>query len=191
MFVYTFAYIKEIIMGFETTAQLTEAQNNEIGFINGIAFAILNTVGFLLPAFVLEPMAERLGRVRTHMICIGTMAVGYALIIFLGGSATTLFILMAVVGVGWAAVVSLPFAIMSETVNQSKMGLYMGLFNLSVVLPQLVASGLGGFINNQSDKSMIFIISAISLAISAILWLLVKEQKKTTTNEKPTLVSGH
>lgn len=191
MFVYTFAYIKEIIMGFETTAQLTEAQNNEIGFINGIAFAILNTVGFLLPAFVLEPMAERLGRVRTHMICIGTMAVGYAFIIFLGGSATMLFILMAVVGVGWAAVVSLPFAIMSETVNQSKMGLYMGLFNLSVVLPQLVASGLGGFINNQSDKSMIFIISAISLAISAILWLLVKEQKKVINTEKPVMSGGH
>jgi maltose/moltooligosaccharide transporter len=54
MFIYTFAYIKEVIMGFETTAELTEAQNNDIGFSIGIAFAILNTVGFILPALVLE-----------------------------------------------------------------------------------------------------------------------------------------
>lgn len=191
MFVYTFAYIKEIIMGFETTAQLTDAQNNEIGFINGIAFAILNTVGFLLPAFVLEPMAERIGRVRTHMLSIGIMAIGYALIIFFGGSSAALFGLMAIVGIGWAAVVSLPFAIMSETVNQAKMGLYMGLFNLSVVLPQLIASGLGGFINNQPNKTVIFIISAISLAISAVLWLTVKEQKKIVASDQPALAGGH
>lgn len=191
MFVYTFAYIKEIIMGFETTAQLTDAQNNEIGFINGIAFAILNTVGFLLPAFVLEPMAERIGRVRTHMLSIGIMAIGYALIIFFGGSSATLFALMAIVGIGWAAVVSLPFAIMSETVNQAKMGLYMGLFNLSVVLPQLIASALGGFINTQPNKTVIFIISAISLAISAVLWLTVKEQKKIAAGDKPVIAGGH
>ena len=57
------------------------------------------------------------------------------------------------------------------------MGWYMGLFNLSVVLPQLVASGLGGFIDTAENKSMIFIISAITLGISAVLWLLVKENK--------------
>ena len=51
---------------------------------------------------------------------------------------------MGVAGVGWAATVSLPFAIMSQKVDQARMGLYMGLFNLSVVLPQLVASlGIG------------------------------------------------
>ena len=191
MFVYTFGYIKEVIMGFETTAQLTDAQNNEIGFINGIAFAVLNTVGFLLPALVLEPLTERIGRVRTHLLCIGVMAVGYALIILFGGSSVALFGLMAVVGIGWAAVVSLPFAIMSETVNQTRMGLYMGLFNLSVVIPQLGASWLGGFINNQADKTVIFIISAVALAISTVLWLLVKEQKKALKTGKPALAGGH
>ncbi|PWL32301.1 MFS transporter [uncultured Roseivirga sp.] len=177
MFIYTFSFIKENIMGFGTTEQLTEAQNDEIGFITGVSFAILNTVGFLLPALVLEPITKKIGRVKTHMLCIATMAIGYLLIILFGNSSATLFILMAVVGIGWAAVVSLPFAIMSETVDQSRMGWYMGLFNLSVVLPQLVASGLGGFIDTAENKSMIFIISAISLGISAVLWLLVKENK--------------
>lgn len=180
MFIYTFSFIKENIMGFGTTEQLSEAQNDEIGFITGISFAILNTVGFLLPALVLEPITEKIGRVKTHMLCIATMAIGYLLVILLGHSSTTLFVLMAIVGIGWAAVVSLPFAIMSETVDQSKMGLYMGLFNLSVVLPQLIASSLGGFIDRADDKSMIFIISAIALGISAALWLLVKENKTAT-----------
>lgn len=108
MFIYTFSFIKENIMGFGTTEQLTEAQNDEVGFITGVSFAILNTVGFLLPALVLEPITKKIGRVKTHMLCIATMAIGYLLIILFGNSSATLFILMAVVGIGWAAVVSLP-----------------------------------------------------------------------------------
>jgi len=189
MFIYTFSYIKENIMGFATTETISDIQNNEIGFITGISFAILNTVGFLLPAFALEPLSKKIGRVKTHMLCIATMSIGYVLIIFFGQSQSALFILMAVVGVGWAAVVSLPFAIMSEVVDQSKMGLYMGLFNLSVVIPQLIASSLGKWIDQAANKDMIFVISAITLGISAALWLLVKE--KQHTHEKLSPASGH
>ncbi len=189
MFVYTFAYIKEVIMGFGTAETLAEAQNNEIGFITGISFAVLNTVGFLLPALVLEPISKKIGRVKTHMLCIAIMSIGYVLIILLGQSSTMLFVLMAVVGIGWAAVVSLPFAIMSETVDQSRMGLYMGLFNLSVVIPQLVASSLGGFIDGQVNKNSIFVISAIALGISAVLWLFVKESGTKTS--KLSASGGH
>ena len=83
---------------------------------------------------------------------------------------------MAVLGIGWAATVSLPFAIMSQKVDQSKMGLYMGLFNLSVVLPQLVASlGVGEFMGRVENKSVLFIICAATLAFSAVSWMLVKE----------------
>jgi len=56
------------------------------------------------------------------------------------------------------------------------MGLYMGLFNLSVVLPQLVASlGVGEAISAAPDKSLIFWICAGSMAVSAFAWLLVRE----------------
>jgi len=66
---------------------------------------------------------------------------------------------------------------MSQKVDQSKMGLFMGLFNLAVVLPQLVASfGVGQAISTTPDKSLIFIVSTISLAISGILWFFVKEE---------------
>ena len=162
-------------MGFETTATLSATQNNEIGFSIGGAFAILNTVGVLLPATVLEPIAKRIGRVKTHALALLVSALGYVLIVLFGQSITSFFVLMAIVGVGWAAVVSLPFAIMSEVVDERRMGLMMGLFNLSVVLPQIVASKLGGYIEHSADKSSIFWISAITLGVSAGLWLLVKE----------------
>ncbi|MEO0726239.1 MAG: MFS transporter [Bacteroidota bacterium] len=190
MFVYSFFYIKEIIMGFDTATELSSEQNDEIGFITGVAFAVLNTIGFILPATLLQPLTQLIGRVRTHMLCIAVMAGGYVLLLFFGASMTGFFLCMAVVGIGWAAVVSLPFAIMSETVDQRRMGFYMGLFNLSVVLPQLVASTLGGFIGSQ-DKTMIYIISAVALAISAVLWLLVREQTVSSDAELSTGGGGH
>jgi len=188
MFVYSFFYIKETIFGHAADATLPDAVNNEIGFTLGIAFAVLNTVGFILPALVLEPITERIGRVRTHFLAIAVMSLGYVGLILFGNTITSFFVMMAVVGIGWAAVVSLPFAIMSEHVNQGKMGLFMGLFNLSVVLPQLLASGLGGWLGGFEDRSVIYIVSAVSLGISAALWLLVKDTKGTG---KVVASSGH
>lgn len=184
MFIYTFGYIKSNIMGYDTAAELDQETNDLIGQQIGIAFAVLNTVGFLLPALVLEPVARRIGRVKTHATAIAISALGYLLIVFFGSASIWAFgALMAVVGVGWAAVVSLPFAMMTETVDQRKMGLMMGLFNLSVVLPQVVASLLGGTIEHATDKSLIFMISAGTLAVSAVLWLLVKEQYSGVAEE--------
>ncbi|MDP4193375.1 MAG: MFS transporter, partial [Bacteroidota bacterium] len=93
---------------------------------------------------------------------------------------------------GWAAVVSLPFAIYSEKVDKKRMGFYMGIFNLSVVIPQLFASyGSGYIIQRVADKNIIFIISGVSLAISALLWLLVKETSKKGEKSKDLAPQGH
>lgn len=181
MFIYSFSYIKEVIMGFQTTDNLTEAQNNEIGFMTGVAFAIMSTVGFLFPAFVLEPLTKSIGRVRTHTLCVGAMALGYVLLVLFAKSQMVFFLMMMVIGIGWAAVVSLPFAIMSEVIDQRKMGLFMGFFNLAVTIPQVGASGLGAFISYYGDKNIIYIISALMLSISTALWFLVKEQKSEIT----------
>jgi MFS family permease len=116
------------------------------------------------------------------MACMAVMTLGYAGIFFIGGSPLMVYILMGVVGVGWAATVSLPFAIMSQKVDQKKMGLYMGLFNLSVVLPQLVASlGVGELVSAAANKNIIFAICAGSLLVSTLAWTLVKEHTPSTT----------
>jgi len=160
---------------------MNPATEIETGQIIALSFLVLNAVGFILPAFVLEPITEKIGRFKTHITCVAVMAVGYFAILAVGKTPMLMYVLMAVVGVGWAAIVSLPFAIMSEKVNESRMGFFMGIFNLSVVLPQLIVSlVLSYFILEAADNNIIFIISGVSLSISAILWLIVKESKVET-----------
>ena len=107
------------------------------------------------------------------------MSLGYLGIYFWGNSPFNLYVMMSILGIGWAATVSLPFAIMSQKVEQGKMGKYMGLFNLSVVLPQLVSSLIiGEFITQAENKGIIFLICSACLGISAVLWTSVKEPVK-------------
>ena len=174
MFVYIIAFIKfRMPFGEGAEADLLTGQ------VISISFAILNTVGFLLPAPVLEPLAMKFGRVKVHMAAVAIMAVGYLGVVLAGWSPMSLYILMAVLGIGWASIVSLPFAIMTEKVEKSRMGFFMGIFNLSVVIPQLIVSLLlGSIIKEAGDKSIIFIISTVTLAASAALWLIVKESPR-------------
>jgi Na+/melibiose symporter-like transporter len=177
MFVYMFAYVQYKVYNYAPGSDIPSNVQVEMGRIVSISFLILNAVGAILPAFVLEPITRKIGRVKTHAICISSMAVAYAGLLFFGFQPTTIYIFMGLLGIGWAATISLPFAIMSQKVDQSKMGLYMGLFNLAVVLPQLVASfGVGQAVSAAPDKSLIFIISTISLAISGALWFFVREE---------------
>jgi maltose/moltooligosaccharide transporter len=170
MFVFIIAFLQD---------KMPSLSDDDLGKVIAMSFLILSAVSALLPAFVLEPIAKKIGRVKTHTYCIASMAVGYGLVVMFGDVKEVLYLLMALLGIGWSAIISLPFAIMSEKVEQSRMGLYMGLFNLSVVLPQLLVSlAIGLFISKVADKSVVFQISAIALAISALAWTKVQEHSK-------------
>jgi maltose/moltooligosaccharide transporter len=150
----------------------------DLGRVGSTSFLVLNAVGAALPALVLMPIAHRIGRVRTHAGCLAFMTAGYVGLYFLASTPLQLYLLMAVVGIGWAAIVSLPFAIVSQKVSQARMGLFMGLFNLSVVLPQLLVSlGVALMVSLAPDKSVIFAISAVALALSTIAWSFVREDE--------------
>ena len=169
MNIYMFFYISTKISGLSAEAMAST---------NSWAFLVRDLVGAILPVLVLNVIAKKTGMTRTHTFSILLMALGYAIIALFGSNIIVFFAALLLVGIGWASLVSLPFAIMSEKVDQSKMGLYMGIFNLSVVLPQLVASfKMGEVINNAQDKSIIFVICAVCLAISGILWFSVKNDK--------------
>lgn len=184
MFVFYYPYLEHV---------MPDGGNRLWDGVTNLSFLVLNGVAALLPAFVLNPLAKKMPRVRLQSACLGIMALGYAAAFVLGTSPFTLYIIMAVLGIGWAAVVSLPFAIMSQRINQSRMGLFMGIFNLSVVLPQLLASlGVGLFLHRVEDKSLLFVIAAASLGLSALLWLRVKPlpeaqriEASSNTNDKP------
>ena len=176
MFVFMFAYAQGAF--YPGVAELDEAQKSGLGQVISISFLIMNVMGFILPVAVLQPLAKKIGLVRTHTISIFIMALGYAGIVFAGGTSVNLYVLMAVIGIGWAAVVSLPFAIMSDSVDKARMGLFMGIFNLSVVIPQIVVSLIiGNVIGAAANKNIVFIIAAVSLAVSAFLWALLREDR--------------
>lgn len=176
MFVFMFAYAQSAF--YPGVTELSDVQKSGLGQVISISFLIMNVMGFILPVAVLQPLAKKIGLVRTHTISIFIMALGYAGIVFAGGTSMNLYVLMAVVGIGWAAVVSLPFAIMSDSVDKTRMGLFMGIFNLSVVIPQIVVSLLiGNVIGAAANKNVVFIICAASLAVSAVLWAFLREDR--------------
>jgi MFS family permease len=166
-FVFLFAFLQQT---------LPDLSDLDLGRVGSMTFLVLNAVGALLPALVLMPLAHRIGRIRTHALCLVFMTIGYLGLYWYGTTPMRIYLLIAVVGIGWAAMVSLPFAIVSQKVSQARMGLFMGLFNLSVVLPQLVVSlGVALLISRAPDKTIIFAVSAASLALSAIAWSFVRE----------------
>jgi MFS family permease len=136
-----------------------------------MSFLMLNAVAAALPALVLLPLAKKYDVVKVHSSCLVVMAAGFAGVYLFAHSAIALYVFMAIMGIGWAAIVSLPFSIMSQRVDQARIGLYMGVFNLSIVLPQLVVSlGVGTFVSGVQDKGAIFLIGAVSLALASIAW---------------------
>ncbi|MFC5461445.1 MFS transporter [Massilia niabensis] len=187
MFVYIISFIQQHVV---TPGATTEQAAAQSGHVIAISFATMNVVGFLLPALVLAPVAARIGRVRTQATCIGIMALAYFAIALFARTPGMLYVLMALVGIGWAAVVSLPFAIMSEKVDKRRMGYFMGLFNLSVVLPQLATTVVGYVLKDALDKSVLFMICGGCLAVSSVLWLLVREDK-AVASPAPALAASH
>ncbi len=168
MFIYMFSWLE---------FSFPEIDNDGLGQVISIAFLLMSAVSAILPVLVLQPLTLKFGRVRTHMLCIVSMAVTYALIWQFASSQYVLFAFMLLLGIGWAATISLPFAIISQQVKPETMGLYMGIFNLSVVLPQLVASlAIGVIVSRVADKDILFLICAICLAISALAWTRIEEQ---------------
>ncbi len=177
MFIYSIGFFEQRFAYDPARFENMDAYNTYLGSIIGWSFFILNAVGAIFPIALLEPLSKKIGKVKTQVGAVASMAVGYFLIVVFVKDTLTMYAIFVLLSLGWAAVVSLPFAIMTEKVNKKKMGFFMGIFNLSVVIPQLIASFvLGIFIFHAEDKSLIYEISAISLAVSAILWLFVKEK---------------
>jgi MFS family permease len=166
MFVYMLAFVQQ---------RFPTLDANAGGHVLSTSFLILSAVGALSPSLVLEPLCRRFGQILVHAAALGLMAAGFLAIDVSGAGVGAIYGLMVVLGIGWGAIVSLPFAIMSERVDESRIGLYMGVFNLSVVLPQLVASlGIGTLVAQSHDKGVVFLVAAVSMGLSAFLWLSVR-----------------
>ena len=122
-------------------------------------------------------LATQVDRRRLHAICLAIGAVGFAGIILIE-SPGGLVLPMIGVGVAWAAIVSVPYAILSGSVPHNKMGIYMGIFNIFIVVPQLVAATLLGFLLRtffNNEPIWAFAIAATSFALAAVSVLFVSD----------------
>jgi len=141
MWIYTTPAVTQV--HFRSSDPTTEAYNNGANWV-GVLFAAYS--GFAAIAAVVIPfLVKRFGIRRSHLInlCLG----GIALFSFrLVRDPDWLLLSMVGIGFAWASIVSLPYALLSDSVPAQKMGLYMGVFNFFIVIPQLVAAGVLGFL---------------------------------------------
>ncbi|MBS1626832.1 MAG: MFS transporter [Bacteroidetes bacterium] len=191
MFVMIFFYVQEKIIpvvahkkiianSFSSffTGNITDAEKSA-GNILSLGLLIFNFVAAILPVLVLEPLTKRKGKIKTYIIALSWLVIGYGFLYLLGTAELNFYIGMFICGIGWSAVISIVFAIMSEKVDASKMGLYMGLFNFCIVFPSMMTVGVSKIINESKNQSTLFLITCIALLISVIFWLFVKEENNT------------
>ncbi len=122
---------------------------------------------------------KRINRKQVHLISLLLGGVGF-LIMYIIPSSEWLILSFTLIGIAWASILSMPYAMLSSSIDPTKMGLYMGLFNMFIVLPQIVAA-LGGvnlsyqLLGNQAINAMI--VAGISLIIAGLSNLLITDKK--------------
>ncbi len=125
------------------TTDTSSKEYNEIGNWVGVLFGFYNGFSALF-AFLLPVLAKKTSRPATHLICL--MAGGLSLIsFFLFTDKYLLIISMAGVGLAWSSILSMPYSMLTAALPSKKMGVYMGIFNFFIVIPQILAATLLGF----------------------------------------------
>ncbi len=173
MWVYTTPSIAEIVFH-STDAQ--SAAYQEGGNWVGIMFGVYGGVS-AIAAFILPILSRMTSRKFVHMICL--MIGGVSLVsIFLISSKQMLLLPMVGVGIAWASVLTMPYAILAGALPANRMGYYMGLFNFFVVIPQIVAGFVLGamlkhLFNYQSVK--VLMLGGFCMILAGILTMFVKD----------------
>jgi MFS family permease len=147
-----------------------------------LGFFILNLIGAIFP-LILQSIAKNIGRVKTYIGALSFSAIGYFYIAYFSRVELDFYIGMFLVGIGWSAVISIVFAIMSERVNPAKMGLFMGVFNLAVVLPQMMSNGVANIIKETGNHQLLYIFCGALVTCSVIFWMFVKEPESSSTKQ--------
>lgn len=147
----------------------------------GVLMAEYNGVAALV-AFVLPPLARKMGRIATHVICLFIGGFGLISMRFFHEPAM-LLISMTAVGIAWASLLTMPYAILSSAVPHQKMGVYMGMFNLFVVIPQILASAILGLLVRTAFHGQAIdaiVLGGVAMVIAAVLMMFVRENTKDT-----------
>jgi len=174
MWIYTTAAVTSHIY---RTTDATSALYNEGANWVGVGFAAYNGVAAAV-AFLLPVLARTAGRRATHAICLICGALGLASV-FVLPDPRWLLASMVGIGVAWAGILSMPYAILTGSLPPSKLGYYMGVFNFFIVIPQIIAAALlGFFVGRFFGGQAIFalLLGAASFVLAAALTMRVDDR---------------
>ncbi len=144
----------------------------------GIIFGVYNFVSAIV-AFLLPYIAKQIGRRKTHALSLVLGGIGLISIYFMPNKETLVFS-MILVGFAWASILAMPYAILAGAIHPKKMGVYMGIFNFFIVIPQIINALIGGpLVKYVYGDHAIYalVMSGVSFLIAAYLALKVKDSK--------------
>ncbi len=165
-------------------ANAAEGSDASLMFTEGLELAnatsaILNLITFLF-AFTIPFIVSKMGKKLTHTFCLFIGGLGLISVNMIE-QPNMLYISMGMVGIAWASILSMPYTILAGSIPPQKMGIYMGIFNFFIVLPEIIASlSFGSIMENflNNDRLMAVTIGGILLIAAGIICaLIVKEEK--------------
>ncbi len=143
----------------------------------GVCFGAYSLVCFIV-AFFLPPLAHLTSRKLTHAACLLAGAAGLLSVAVIHNP-TMLLLSMIGVGIAWASTLSMPYSILAGAIPAGKTGVYMGIFNFFIVIPEIIASlGFGWVMNNvlNNNRMAAVIAGGVFLAIAALLVARVRDR---------------
>jgi maltose/moltooligosaccharide transporter len=176
MWVFTTPAVAENVFG---TTDGKSAVFQEAGNWVGNLFAIYGGVSALV-AFVLPKLAHFTSRKVVHMLCLVIGGLSLISIAFIHDK-NMLMLPMIGVGIAWASILTMPYAILAGALPAKRMGYFMGVFNYFVVLPQIVANlVLGPVIKHlfNGHSVNVLVLGGVSMAIGGVVTLIVSDAAK-------------
>ena len=160
---------------YHTTDTTSKIYNEGADWVN-VCFAVYNGVS-ALAALALPLVARATSRRVTHLICLTAGGLGLISIYFVQ-EPHTLLLSMVGIGIAWASILSIPYAMLAGALPTNKMGYYMGVFNFFIVLPQMLASVTLGFFTKHlfhNDSSLTLVLGGGSMILAGLLTLRVHD----------------
>jgi maltose/moltooligosaccharide transporter len=173
LWIYTTSAVTSHIYG---TSDTTSLEYNKGADWVGVLFGVYNGVAALV-AFMLPVLARATSRKLTHAICLLAGGVSLISISFIGNP-WLLILPMAGIGIAWASILSMPYAMLTGALPQNKMGIYMGIFNFFIVIPQILAASiLGSMVKHlfSGNTMNALITGGISMILAAIMVKFVRD----------------
>ena len=175
MWVFSTPAIAHHIYGLDLNDSHSSAYQNAGDWV-GILFGVYNAVSAIY-AFFLPAIAKKLGRKITHAFSLIIGGIGL-ISIFFAPDKYWLILSMVFIGIAWASILAMPYAILAGSIPARKMGVYMGIFNFFIVIPQIINALIGGPIVKyfyDGDPIYALVTSGVSFLIAAILVFKVKD----------------